>query len=723
MTRSKRHKINLHDLFLKGKFDHGVICTYTFDPFFFEDYCLDKFTSISENGNLSVMVDRHIYDEFLLDKNERPKQANIRYLLVPIQAYRTFHPKIVLLASKRKGMLVIGSANFTRAGITSNAELVGAFYFELNDFEDHLSLFIQAFKFIQGLVHYSGSNALASNVRAMAHEASWLTNEVEIHPDQPRLLHNLSIPLFDQLLSSFPNSPDRLTVLSRFFDGTPTILDTIQERLAPKATKLYTQNGLTTLTANWYSHPSVRQRNTTVLTTQFADEGHSQPLHAKLIAVTHRQKHWLAYGSANFTSAALTCAAKDGNIETLLLLPEIDASAVDINAIVDPLSSCQVLSEDGLRTAASKEKVNKSEGCRFEISEAALHDQEIVVYCREISSFEGKSILVELSFAEGETALIKARTNGATVTSLASEDLIVKLRPASTLIRLKVETPAGLSESNAVILVNLQDFVSGNSVRKERFVREAQESPSQFASILSDLLAGGDENAILSFLNFCDIPLDLERRRSIPPSARVSWVGADGMRTLGTRNLEIYRNLHDASLSFAERHLKRLMRHCSDPEWSGAGNFLHIANAITGVLHAQIERLVAGLSAVTEPLAPGDWYQHRQQLDIYLNLATTVVSILAEDFLPELDNHHHWSIPNSNYGYLRYDIESLKDLIEHILSCRERIDSLRKKNLCVIPVGATKPIAARYFKDNVLHDENWVDFDRKLRRLVLAVSE
>src|SRR4051812_34322281 len=120
MSRSNSQKINLHDLYLKTKFDHGIICTYTFDPFFFEDYCLEKFNSLSENGNLSVMVDRGIYDELLLTENERPKLANIRYLLVPIQARRTFHPKIVLLATRKKGLLVIGSANFTRAGLTSN---------------------------------------------------------------------------------------------------------------------------------------------------------------------------------------------------------------------------------------------------------------------------------------------------------------------------------------------------------------------------------------------------------------------------------------------------------------------------------------------------------------------------------------------------------------------------------------------------------------------------
>jgi hypothetical protein len=33
-------RLDLHKLLDSGSYDHAVILTYTFDPLFFEDYCL-----------------------------------------------------------------------------------------------------------------------------------------------------------------------------------------------------------------------------------------------------------------------------------------------------------------------------------------------------------------------------------------------------------------------------------------------------------------------------------------------------------------------------------------------------------------------------------------------------------------------------------------------------------------------------------------------------------
>ena len=88
-------RFNLHEILEKGSYDHGVTCTFTFDPNFFEEYCLTKFASLRNNGNLTILVDRGIYEKLILGPEaEKPKQANLRYLLHPISASGVFHPKI-----------------------------------------------------------------------------------------------------------------------------------------------------------------------------------------------------------------------------------------------------------------------------------------------------------------------------------------------------------------------------------------------------------------------------------------------------------------------------------------------------------------------------------------------------------------------------------------------------------------------------------------------------
>ena len=51
-------------------------------------------------------------------------------------------------SEKEKGLLIVGSANFTKAGLTSNAELIGLYRYERGQCGQHLSLFRQAMEFL-----------------------------------------------------------------------------------------------------------------------------------------------------------------------------------------------------------------------------------------------------------------------------------------------------------------------------------------------------------------------------------------------------------------------------------------------------------------------------------------------------------------------------------------------------------------------------------------------
>ncbi|MCA9642675.1 MAG: phospholipase D family protein [Myxococcales bacterium] len=111
-------RFNLQKELSRWSADHALIATYTFNPEFFERYCLEELKGLAANSNVTVLVDQRTYDDAISGPpQERARLANIRYLLHPVAAARTFHPKLVLLATRTRGLLIVGSANFTRQGL------------------------------------------------------------------------------------------------------------------------------------------------------------------------------------------------------------------------------------------------------------------------------------------------------------------------------------------------------------------------------------------------------------------------------------------------------------------------------------------------------------------------------------------------------------------------------------------------------------------------------
>src|SRR5207249_10819485 len=81
-------KLDLHGRLKKHAFEHALITTYNFGSRFFEDYALENFKSLQDNGNISVLLDEGEYQDLMKAAAENaesfPKQANLRYLLQPM---------------------------------------------------------------------------------------------------------------------------------------------------------------------------------------------------------------------------------------------------------------------------------------------------------------------------------------------------------------------------------------------------------------------------------------------------------------------------------------------------------------------------------------------------------------------------------------------------------------------------------------------------------------
>jgi len=88
----------------------------------------------------------------------------------------------------------------------------------------------------------------------------------------------------------------------------------------------------------------VRNKQAEILLCRFFDSDHAQPLHAKAIIVKKGDKCLVAFGSANFTTAALLKTAETGNAETVLMVRDVPSKTLRPMKLLDPDGTAVLLS-------------------------------------------------------------------------------------------------------------------------------------------------------------------------------------------------------------------------------------------------------------------------------------------------------------------------------------------------------------------------------------------
>jgi len=385
--------INLHELLKKRGYDHGLISTFSFSVRFFEEYALDRFKALQDNGNLTVFLDRGQYEEILeATTNTRdwsPRLANLRYLLHPIRVPGVFHPKVFLFTNAKHGLLVIGSANFSQDGLGANAELVSIFEFELGKNETALPLFQSAFGFFEELVDRWPGKEASSNVNEIRRTVPWLTEELEGPANKrlPLFLSNLREPLWPQLMRHLPGKVETLSVVSRFFDASPSMLDSITAPLGDIGIRIYTQAIINTLAPTWIEHPLKKKKKLKIHFCSYQYGEHSQQLHGKAYAFTSGKQTTLACGSANFSSAALLRPATSGNVEVLLVYLSDAVGKLDPIKLFDPLGSARELTSASQLTISEDdvtEPMPREWSFKLLLNEAVLDDGVLAIDVAEM---------------------------------------------------------------------------------------------------------------------------------------------------------------------------------------------------------------------------------------------------------------------------------------------------------------------------------------------------
>jgi len=711
MARIKKTtRLDLVDALDDKSYDHAVICTYTFDAPFFEGYCLEKLKSVS--GTVSVLVDYSVYERVITgDHSVRPKKGNIRYLLHPVKAPRVFHPKIFLFAGRDRGRLILGSANCTRPGISSNAELVGCYDYERGKNERLLPLFQASWGFLRRLSQRFPGKQLEENLQELMSAAPWIGPEDESVSDPHfRLFDNLDTALWDQLLAEVETPVDSVHIISRYFDDNPQILDRVLNDLRPSKIVIHTQNGITNMTPDWLDHHSVADGRTEIKLCRYADdEGRAQPLHAKGIVVQKGRDQWFAFGSANFTSPALLRSASEGNVETIILLGPAVNRGLDPERLFDPMGSAARLeSKTDLRTSPRNDDETKPASYDILLTEALLDGEllqleadvpsEITGLSAAINPYDGYTMTLHSCFAEDTSITFKVPPEAL---GRFNESSVVKL--------MGVNPDRSQAESNPVLIVNILEIDGGAPTRRQRHIYDAQQSAAKFVSVLNSLLRGEDEQRLIEFLNLCDIPIAYDSASHLIRRSKPVWEGGAGMRALGERNLKFYESLHEATMLFCERHLKKLQRHAKQPSPGSVANFLHIFLAVGSVLRAQLERLTQGLEARSGLLTSGEWFSCRGHADAYFELFEKMTDCLLNAYVKPMQRLYD---PLQIKEEFLPDLEPLGILYDDMLAFRTRIDGLKSR---------WNPIRSVGYFHSVLSEKMWPKYERRARESLGAV--
>jgi hypothetical protein len=307
--------ISIIDEIRKGRYEASVVATYNAYFPFYEQVVLPQLRNCGSRQNM-LLMDARMCGALLIEESTRPRFAGREYCLLPIRAGGAFHPKLVLLIGKDKGLLLVGSHNLTLAGFSHNRELTNRS--ELNEPDDETSRrpFQDAWAFLTAWTAQL-PQPLPKFLADLESLAPWLTGPMA--PDiESRFLGVLpgSGPLWERVKPRIPRKIERIIVTGPFFDGDLAFLKMLQQEYTPREFIV----GIDPKTVTITEHASAMLPKARFVTADCLRDGKGY-LHAKaMLFEAHDGSKTLIVGSANPSrSAWLSSVSKDGNAETVII--------------------------------------------------------------------------------------------------------------------------------------------------------------------------------------------------------------------------------------------------------------------------------------------------------------------------------------------------------------------------------------------------------------------
>lgn len=315
-------KISLMDEIKQGGYETSLITTFNAYLPFYEDVVLRKLMSNGVRHNVLLMDSKQCQQSF---NSHPPSNAGRRYTLLPMKTAGAFHPKIILLLGKKKGLLSIGSHNLTLSGFGVNRELTNVVRFKGDENDGSVGIFYQVWRYIESWVEAQQDLFLShfiEMVRKVKGFAPWLTEDA-LSTENVSVIatSNNHQSLWSQLKEVVHEPIERVYVGGAFFDSELAFLHLLVREFVQAEIIVGVDPNSVKAPPSLANLEGAHVVNTSALKPENDKEGqYSGYLHAKsLVLETFEGKVYLVTGSANPSAPAWLASATSANTEMMII--------------------------------------------------------------------------------------------------------------------------------------------------------------------------------------------------------------------------------------------------------------------------------------------------------------------------------------------------------------------------------------------------------------------
>ena len=273
---------------------------------------LELLRKLPDEAGCAVRLRKHLclndagtYDGFIKEEYA-PRWLNRKYLVCRLKTGGVFHPKLYILASEKRVLAGIGSANLTREGIASNLELLSIFDVSEKD-QTWAPLLRDCLAFVKRLAEITKSKSAMEQVEMSIQICGrCLKGDT---PTPVRFVHNLDMPLITTIMEIVkPGTVSKVQILSPFYDAQLEPFHALRQFFPDSEFEIYLQQKRSNFPKT--SFEDIKSQAALMLFTNV-----DRYLHGKALFFHAGETVWAFTGSANFTRSALLHYPPEGNYE------------------------------------------------------------------------------------------------------------------------------------------------------------------------------------------------------------------------------------------------------------------------------------------------------------------------------------------------------------------------------------------------------------------------
>ena len=285
----------------------ALMTTFNFEIDFFERFILNRLYDYNIR-KISLFIDAKELSKSI--NNVDNSYIGRKYFVTPIEMNSSFHPKVFLLLGDKKARLIVGSANLTRTGLSSNNEIFNVFDYDEKQGEN-LALIKSAMSFFKKL------HLINETENDLFEEISYIgyLNKEASH-EETFLLTNIDKSILEQSSEIIRKEINTIDIAVPYYDNELLALRAIKNKYSDAKINLYIQNKMSTFNVDYNESNNIIEVDNIIPFSKCISNDSTNFYHGKVIRFRTDDESYILYGSANCTLSALVKTYKsNGNIE------------------------------------------------------------------------------------------------------------------------------------------------------------------------------------------------------------------------------------------------------------------------------------------------------------------------------------------------------------------------------------------------------------------------